>query len=108
MWAADVAMAKAVASELLKQLQQAAKPDVSEPKRSVPPPKPRPRPRGVPGSQEWYRSLPPPPRLEDEIAAGRAISMNAMIRAVPKAQPPRRPGHQRLQSNGYWTWWRVS
>jgi hypothetical protein len=70
-----------------------------------PPLKPLPHMQFKPGSMEWFVRLPPPPSLQDEIRAGRAISMNAMIREIPKTRPPRRPGQQQLRTNGRWSWW---
>jgi hypothetical protein len=55
-----------------------------------------------PGSMEWFKSLPPPPDIMDEIKSGRAISAN-MMRPTPR--PPRAPGQQRRRSTGRWFHW---
>jgi hypothetical protein len=55
-----------------------------------------PRGKPAPGSQEWFKSL-PPPRKD-------GISMNEIARAASaeKPKPPRRPGMQSRRFNGYW------
>jgi hypothetical protein len=48
-----------------------------------------------PGTQEWYRQLPPP-------KADQGISMNSIARSVPRPRPPRAPGQQSKSYNGLW------
>jgi hypothetical protein len=83
--------------ELLRILKQYVPDD--EPAYEDPPPKPRPTPKGTPGSQEWYRSL-PPPRSDP-----RDISMNALARFIPKREILRGPHSQSRRFNGRWGWW---
>ena len=40
-----------------------------------------------PGSQEWFRSLPPPTK--------KGVDMNDMRRAIPRPRPPKRPSWER-------------
>jgi hypothetical protein len=49
-----------------------------------------------PGSQEWFKSLPPP--------RNDGVSMNSIARSVEKPKPPRRPGTQSTgeRFNGWW------
>ena len=42
----------------------------------------------------------------DEIAAGRAVSMNSIYHSVADPKPPRAPGQQQRRSNALWSWWR--
>jgi hypothetical protein len=65
-------MAKAVAKhifELMHPQQRSAPAPVREP----PPPKPLPHTKYPAGSQQWFKLLPEPPSLQDEISAGRVI-----------------------------------
>ena len=67
-----------------------------------PPPKPPPHMKFKPGSIEWYKALPPPRSMSDDIHEGRAVSAN-VLRPVPR--PPRAPGQLRRLSNGFWSYW---
>lgn len=66
--------------------------------------KPEPAPmkvKPVPGTREWWRSLPPPRDDPD------AIEMNTLRRSAERARarPPHRPNQeQRHWSGSYWYW----
>jgi hypothetical protein len=94
MWAADVEMAKAIANHIMKQLRPQEQ--KSAPVREPPPPKPE-KPKKNETHLEMLQR-----RARDDVAAGRAISANLM---KPTPRPPRRPGQQRLRTNGRWSWW---
>jgi hypothetical protein len=38
----------------------------------------------APGTQAWYKSLPPPARNQ-------GVDMNDLLRSIPKPRPPRKP-----------------
>jgi hypothetical protein len=71
---------------------------------SSPDPEPEPEPerepqsRFKPGSQEWYRALPPP-------RTDQGVTMNSLARSIPKPRPPRAPGQQQRRWGG--SWWYV-
>jgi hypothetical protein len=44
-------------------------------------------------------------RTRDDVRSGKAISMNVMIRSIPRRKPPRSPYSQSRRSNGRWSWW---
>ena len=58
-----------------------------EPKPEQLEPAPKTKPKPVPGSQEWFVSLPLPTK--------QGISMNDLARSVPKPRPLRRPSWER-------------
>ena len=60
------------------------------------PPEPKRKVGPAPGSQAWYKQLPPPARNPDDV------SMNSIARSIPRRAPPRAPGQQARRFNGMW------
>jgi hypothetical protein len=88
--------------ELLNQLLTLLRAQVREERAPEPewePDEPAPRKsKYKPGSQEWFKQL-PPPRPDPN-----AISMNSIARCFIR-KPPRIPGSQNKRSNGLWCYW---
>jgi len=90
MWANEYERIKILAQEMVKAQQEQAEARSYTPVREAKPPKPKPQSKFKAGSQEWFKALPEPPSLVDQIAAG-AICMRTMGQSVPKPKLPRRP-----------------
>ena len=96
MWAHERDAARANAEETvraqrLEKERAAREREYRSPVREPKPPKLLPHQKFKVGSQEWFKALPEPPSLEDQIAAG-AICMRKMGQSVPKPKPPKKPG----------------
>src|SRR4051794_24091648 len=74
MWANEYERIKILAQEMVKAQQEQAEARSYTPVREAKPPKPKPQSKFKAGSQEWFKALPEPPSLVDQIAAG-AICM---------------------------------
>ena len=99
MWADEAERAKAVAEQLMKIAR-------SQERSTYVAPEPPPFKPEKPKKNETYLEM-LQRRTRDDVRAGKAISMNTMLRMAQSKQPraPRAPGQQNLQWNGWW-WWR--
>jgi hypothetical protein len=84
--------------ELLKFLKQYAVGD-DAPAPEPAPPKPEPIPKGETYQEMLQR------KIRDDVRAGRAISMTALGKSIPRAKPPSRPSQQARRFNGFWHYW---